>query len=278
MIRARTIVYFGDRIGSPGTILTFFPWPGARRGSRGAGQVVAASFAVPNEALGFWRDRLKTHSVPFEDERVRFNEPVIRFADPDGLLLELIGTDQINDAARTNWEGGVSGQNAVRGFHAPTCELRQADLTAQLLTDLFGFELVAEEGSRRRFSAGSAPNQWLDLVERPGGGFGHIAAGTVHHIAFRAATEEEQQEWRRKLADLGLNVTPVVDRQYFHSIYFREPGGVLFEIATDAPGFATDEPVEHLGENLQLPPQFEPHRSAIAQSLPPIHLPQHSVV
>ncbi|MDB6146373.1 MAG: ring-cleaving dioxygenase, partial [Spartobacteria bacterium] len=140
-----------------------------------------------------------------------------------------------------------------------------------------GFEMMAEDGGRRRFSLDrKTPNQSVDLIERPEGGFGQIAAGTVHHIAFRAQTEEEQREWRDKLAELGLGVTPIIDRQYFHSIYFREPGGILFEIATDGPGFAIDEPVEHLGESLKLPPQFEPHRSSVEQSLPRVSLRQHS--
>lgn len=261
--------YFGDRLGTPGTILTFFPWPGARRGSRGTSQVTATSFAIPVGAVDYWRSRLKAEVLTVEQGPNRFGDEVLRFTDPDGLLLELIATKHPNQM--DPFESPVAKEFAVAGFHAPTLELQKADLTVQLLTEVFGFELIAQEESRRRFSLDKqTPNQLLDLVERPDGGFGHIAAGTVHHIAFRAATDLEQQEWREKLREAGLSVTPVIDRQYFHSVYFREPGGILFEIATEAPGFATDEPVEKLGERLQLPPQYEPHRSSIEQSLPPI--------
>ncbi|MEY2440310.1 MAG: glyoxalase family protein [Verrucomicrobiota bacterium] len=269
--------YFGDRIGTPGSILTFFPWPGARRGSRGVGQVVATSFAIPAAAVEYWRLRLKEHELSFESGPLRFDEEVLRFMDPDGLLIELIGTSHPNQETDISYETAVPKEYSLRGFHAPTLQLQKADLTVRLLTDLFGFEIMAEDGSRRRFSVDrKSPNQSVDLIERPEGGFGQTAAGTVHHIAFRAETEEEQTEWRDKLAELGLGVTPVIDRQYFHSIYFREPGGILFEIATDGPGFAIDEPVEHLGESLKLPAQFEPHRSSVEQSLPPISLRQPS--
>jgi glyoxalase family protein len=163
---------------------------------------------------------------------------------------------------------------AIRGFHAPTLEVEKSKLTAQLLTDTFGFEMIAEEQGRLRFSVNpNSPSAQLDLIERSAGTFGNVAAGTVHHIAFRAANPEEQQHWRQAVVDLGLHVTPVIDRQYFHSIYFREPGGILFEIATDGPGFATDEPVEHLGERLQLPPQYEAHRDSIEKTLPAISTP-----
>jgi glyoxalase family protein len=269
--------YFGDSVGTPGTILTFFPWPGARRGSRGAGQVVATTFAIPPSAIDFWQARLKEHHVTFEKPSDRFDEEVLRFTDPDGLLLELIGTTQSNQSVDLSYEKPIPEEFALRGFHAPTLELQKADLTIQLLTDLFGFEIIAEQGSRRRFSInrGGAGKQ-LDLIEQSQTGFGQIAAGTVHHIAFRAASDEEQREWRQKLIDLGLAVTSIIDRQYFHSIYFREPGGILFEIATDRPGFLIDESVDQLGESLKLPPQFETHRSTVEQSLPPISLHHHS--
>jgi glyoxalase family protein len=265
--------YFGDHVGTPGTILTFFPWPGARRGSRGTGQVVATSFAIPTEAVNYWKNRLESWHVTFEQPPSRFDEEVLRFTDPDGLLLELIATEHPNNAVKANDESSVPAEVALRGFHAPTLELQRANLTVQLLTELFGFELLAEERNRRRFALDpAAPNKQLDVVERTDGSFGHIAAGTVHHIAFRAATDREQLEWRQKLADLGFGVTAIIDRQYFHSIYFREPGGILFEIATDAPGFAIDEPIEKLGETLKLPPQYEEHRAEIEGTLPPVSI------
>jgi glyoxalase family protein len=263
--------YFGDRVGTPGTILTFFPWPGARRGTRGTGQVVATSFAISPLAAQYWRDRFNEWHVSFEQAASRFGEERLRFADPDGLLLELVTSGHSNDPINLDPYSPVPAEFALKGFHAPTLELQRANLTVQLLTEVFGFELLGQEGGRNRFSLDPrSPNKQLDIVERPDASFGHIAAGTVHHIAFRAATDEEQQTWREKLVELGLGVTPVIDRQYFHSIYFREPGGILFEIATDPPGFAIDEPVETLGESLKLPPQFEEHRAEVEGALPPI--------
>ena len=265
--------YFGDRTGSPGTIITFFPWPGSRRGSRGTGQVVATSFAVPKSALEYWRDRLSHERVLLEETASRFGQRIIRFPDPDGLILELIESDHASEAGANDHETDVPAELALGGFDAPTLEVQSANLTEKLLTGIFGFELIGEEKSRRRFAVESdIPGKRLDLIERHETGFGHIAAGTVHHIAFRAGNDEEHVEWRARLADLGFGVTPVIDRQYFHSIYFREPGGILFEIATDNPGFTTDEPVEHLGQSLRLPPRSEEHRSAIEQALPPISL------
>ena len=265
--------YFGDRLGRPGTIITFFPWPGARRGTRGTGQVVATSFAVAPAAIGYWKTRLNQERFLAEETGARFGNPVLRFTDPDGLMLELIGSDALNPVDLYD-RSDVPAEFALHCFAAPTLELQAAKLTEQLLTVTFGCELIDEEQSRRRFSLGpGTPDAQIDLIERRETGLGHVAAGTVHHIAFRAANEEEQLHWRAQVEELGLHVTPVIDRQYFHSIYFREPGGILFEIATDSPGFATDEPVEHLGETLRLPPQYEEHRSSIEQVLPRISLP-----
>ena len=262
-------LYFGDRTGRPGTVITFFPWLGARRGTRGTGQVVATSFAIPAQSIRYWSERLKKEGVIFERNSRRFDEEVVRLFDPDGLLLELIASAHLDDV---DFESGVPGEFAIRAFHAPTLEVQKAKLTEQLLT-AFGFDLIAEEGGRRRFALNQrSTSAHVDVIERPDGQFGEIAAGTVHHIAFRAANEEEQLLWRRQLVDLGLHVTPVVDRQYFHSIYFREPNGILFEIATDGPGFAIDEPVEQLGGSLKLPERFEPQRKSIEQVLPPIEL------
>jgi glyoxalase family protein len=271
-------IYFGDPIGTPGTILTFFPWPGARRGTRGNGQVVATSFAVPTQSLGYWSDRLKKQAVTVE-EISRFGDEGLRFSDPDGLLIEVIASPvpAADTAASTekdvdpNFQDAVPNESALRGFYAPTLQLQDSALTQKLLTETLGFKQIKEDGSRRRFSLGErSTSAQLDLIERPDDPHGHIAAGTVHHIAFRVANNAEQLQWREKLVDLGLNVTPVIDRQYFRSIYFREPGGILFEIATDGPGFAVDEAVEHLGESLKLPRQFEAHRGEIERMLPPI--------
>ena len=264
--------YFGDRNGRPGTILTFFPWPGARRGSRGTGQVVATGFAVAPGAIDYWKSRFKENHVLAEEAGPRFGQAVLRFTDPDGLMLELIESTHLENVD-LNYRSSVPREFAVRGFNAPTLELQSAELTERLLTQTFGFELVTQENNRRRFALEAAGStQQLDLVVRPDTGFGNIAAGTVHHIAFRATSDEEQRQWREMLGGLGFGVTPVIDRQYFHSIYFREPGGILFEIATDGPGFATDEPVESLGQSLRLPRQYEAHRDSIEKVLPPITL------
>jgi glyoxalase family protein len=270
--------YFGDGSGRPGTAITFFPWPGARRGMRGIGQVISTSFAIAQSAIDFWKSRFNEHRVLGEETGARFGDRVLRVADPDGLLVELIASAQVDDVD-LEYESEVPREFAIHGFHAPTLEARSAKGTEELMTKTFGFTLVGEEKTRRRFSVnGRSTSTQVDIVERSDGAFGLNAAGTVHHIAFRCANEEEQVQWRSQLVDLGLQVTPVIDRQYFHSIYFREPGGMLFEIATEAPGFTADEPVEHLGESLKLPPQYESHRAEIERILPPLSLPQQSRV
>jgi glyoxalase family protein len=257
--------YFGDNIGSPGTIMTFFPWPGARRGARGSGQVTTVSFAVPRNSMAFWREQLRATHVIAEEIEGRFGSNALRFLDPDGLQLELV--------ASANEES--SSERAIRGFAAPTLEVRNPEKTEKLLTENLGFEFVAEENNRRRFrGSGSNASAEIDLVSSEAA-FGQIAAGTVHHIAFRAADDDEQLKVREQLVARGLNVTPVIDRQYFHSIYFREPNGILFEIATDGPGFLIDEPADALGETLKLPPIYESKRNEIERVLPIIHL-RHS--
>ena len=257
--------YFGDNIGTPGTIMTFFPWPGARRGARGSGQVTTVSFAVPRNSMAFWKERLRAAHVIAEEIEGRFGCNALRFLDPDGLQLELV--------ASANEER--SSERAIRGFAAPTLEVTNPKKTEILLTEILGFEFVAEENNRRRFrGTGSNASAEIDLVSSEAG-FGQIAAGTVHHIAFRAADDDEQLKVREQLAARGLNVTPVIDRQYFHSIYFREPNGILFEIATDGPGFLIDEPADALGETLKLPQIYEPKRKEIERVLPTIHL-RHS--
>ena len=257
--------YFGDNIGTPGTIMTFFPWPGARRGARGSGQVTVVSFAVPRNSMAFWKERLRATHVIAEEIEGRFGCNALRFLDADGLQLEIV--------ASANEES--SSERAIRGFAAPTLEVRSPEKTEKLLTEILGFEFVAEENNRRRFrGGGSNASAEIDLVSSEAG-FGQIAAGTVHHIAFRAADDDEQLKMREQLVARGLNVTPVIDRQYFHSIYFREPNGILFEIATDGPGFLIDEPADALGETLKLPSVYEPKRDEIERVLPTIHL-RHS--
>ena len=266
--------YFGDGRGAPGTILTFFLWPGARRGIRGTGQIEATAFAIPPNSVGYWLDRLKGHHVPAEKTAARFGEDVVRFADSDGLLLELIGS--VSAAGSELWpDSTVPIEHSLRGFHGVSVALEGYEQTARLLTETFGYRLVEQTGNRFRFAApGEAGvGRIVDLLCMPDGSTGRVAAGSVHHIAFRACDDEEQLVWRERLVGLGYNVTPVIDRTYFHSIYFREPGGVLFEIATEPPGFTFDEKLKELGNNLRLPPWLEPTRSQIEEILPAIKVP-----
>jgi glyoxalase family protein len=278
--------YFGDNIGSPGTIITFFPWPGARRGARGSGQVTTVSFAIPPNSMASWKERLRANHVIAEEIAGRFGNAALRFLDPDGLLIELVassnGTPVIPSKAEeyrretfkvtSTGPLDVARDDRIGGFAAPTLEVRNPEKTEELLAEILGFECVAEENSRRRFrGSGSNAAAEIDLVSSEAG-FGQIAVGTVHHIAFRAADDEEQLRVREQLVARGLNVTPVIDRQYFHSIYFREPNGILFEIATDGPGFLVDESADELGETLKLPPIYEPNRDEIERVLPTIHL------
>jgi len=256
--------YFGDRRGTPGTILTFFPWPGARRGIRGIGQIEATAFSISANSVEYWLERLKQQHVAAERIPSRFGEEVIRFVDPDGLLLELIASNSL--ASVEQWpDSSVPPEHALRGFHS----------VSRLLTDTFGYRLIEESGNRFRFAShdGTAPGRIVDLLCLPDSGAGRVAAGSVHHIAFRARDEEEQLHWREQLVDLDFNVTPVIDRIYFHSIYFREPGGVLFEIATEPPGFTLDEKLEELGTHLRLPPWLDSARSQIEKILPAIQVP-----
>jgi len=272
--------YFGDNRGTPGTILTFFPWPGARRGIRGTGQVEATAFAITPNSIGYWLERLKQNHVTAEKTPARFGEEVIRLLDPDGLMIELIAVAAgVSSANIEPWpESPIPAEHVLRGFHSVSAALECYERTARLLTETFGYRLIDESGNRFRFVSAddSAPGRIVDLLCQPDSAMGRVAAGSVHHIAFRAKDEAEQLQWRKRLVDLGYNVTPVVDRTYFHSIYFREPGGVLFEIATEPPGFTLDEKVEELGTHLRLPLWMESARGQIEQILPPVRVPTKS--
>ena len=269
--------YFGDNRGTPGTILTFFPWPGARRGIRGTGQVDATAFSIPQNSIGFWLERLKQQHVTAERTPARFGEEVIRLLDPDGLLIELIASSSLPQIEQ--WpDSPIPAEHALHGFHSVSAALEGYEKTARLLTESFGYRLVDESGNRFRFVSAdnAAPGRIVDLLCLPDAGMGRVAAGSVHHIAFRAKDEAEQLQWREHFVDLGYNVTPVIDRIYFHSIYFREPGGVLFEIATEPPGFTLDENLQELGTHLRLPPWMESARSQIENILPRIQVPGKS--
>jgi glyoxalase family protein len=263
--------YFGDDAGSPGTILTFFAWPGAVRGNSGVGETVATAFSVPLKSLEFWEQRLLSAGLPVERTGKRFSEEVLSFADPDGMRIELAGHADAGEANASRFSS-VPKEHAIRGFFGVTLAQQGYQNTADTLT-VMGFKKTGEEGDRFRFSAeGSASGNHIDIVVAPGMPYGRMGAGTVHHIAFRAADDDSQLEWREVIGAHHLDVTPVLDRSYFHSIYFREPGGVLFEIATDPPGFGIDEPAESLGEALKLPPWLEPRRSVIEHRVPVIEL------
>ena len=266
-------LYYGDAAGNPGTIMTFFTWPGAPRGRIGTGQVSATSFAVPQDSLGYWVERLLQHGVRFDQPVRRFDETVLAISDPDGLAVELV--------ARTGTMGGevweqspIPPEHAIRGISGVTLSERSAEVAENVLTNLLGFERIDEEDGRARYLTAGSGGSFADVLALPEGAAGQTAVGTVHHVAWRAPDEETQEAWREELAERGLHVTPVLDRNYFRSIYFREPGGVLFEIATDPPGFAVDEDPDHLGENLKLPPWLEEERDRIEKFLPPIHLPR----
>ena len=262
--------YFGDDVGSPGTILTFFPWPNAMRGMAGLGEVTRTSFSVPHGSLGYWVQRLEDNSVSVERSGRRFQEDVLTFSDPDGMKIEIVSHADAGEVNAPRFSA-VPPEYAIRGFFGVTLYEAQETATAQLLNTM-GFDCVGVECNRRRFAAlGSALGNHIDLLIDPAGTYGHQGAGSVHHIAFRVKDDDSQHEWRELIAK-HLEVTPILDRTYFHSIYFREPGGVLFELATDPPGFSFDEPLESLGEELRIPQWLESKRDLIEKRLLPITL------
>jgi catechol 2,3-dioxygenase-like lactoylglutathione lyase family enzyme len=265
-------LYYGDRLGRPGTILTFFPWPGAPRGRQGTGQATAVSFSVPRDSLGYWADRLGSRGIQPSGPIERFGEQLLVFSDPDGLKLELVAAGP-NGAQSGPDASPVPPAHALRGFHGVSLS-EGYERTASLLVEGLGFRPAGSIGNRFRYEGGpGGPGALLDLLCQPAAPPGRVSVGTVHHVAWRAPDDEAHRAWRRKLAGLGHNVTPVIDRKYFRSIYFREPGGVLFEIATDPPGFTVDEPAERLGTGLMLPPGLEPLRDRIELVLPRLRLP-----
>lgn len=263
-------LYYGDHVGSPGTALTFFPWLGLRRGRPGTGQAYATAFSAPAGSLAFWQERLARLNVPISPVAQRFGDDVLPFTDPDGLILELLFTRE-PDPRPPAPSNDVPAEHALRGFHSTTLALADARATAELLTGPMGHRQVAVEGHRTRYTtAAGGPGTYVDLLTDPALPRGLNGAGTVHHIAFRVADDADHVTAHDLLAAQGLQISPVIDRAYFKSIYYREPAGVLFEIATDQPGFAIDEPVESLGSKLSLPPRLEPHRAEIEAALPPL--------
>lgn len=262
--------YYGNENGTPGTILTFFPWAGIGQGRIGTGMATEITYSAPAGSLDFWKDRFTRFKVPFMEVAERFGETFLSFTDPDGLNLALLVPGKTDD--RQGWETGeIKQDTATKGFHSTTLSLQKLEPTANVLTDIFGYRLLSQDGNRHRFVTDTVGNAAvIDLLELPGGTPGINAAGTNHHVAFRVANEDVQMAYREKILSKGLRITPKIDRDYFYSLYFREPGGVLFEIATDNPGFTVDEPLAELGSHLKLPKQYEAMRADIEKELPPL--------
>ena len=304
-------LYYGNSLGRPGTILTFFPWSEAPTGYRGTGQVTAISFLIPSGSMTYWIDRLKSNGISFVGPSKRFSDEFVSFHDPDGLMLELISPSYSHDSQGQReeqqqqllqqqtdngiWkESPISKEHAIRGFHSATLSEEGYERTASLLADTMGFKLVAKDTKEDRFrfeiveknknnnnnnqegysgstESSTSIGSFVDIVCQPEISRGYIGIGTVHHIAWRATDDRHQIDLRKRIVkEAKLNPTPVIDRTYFHSVYFREPGGILFEIATDPPGFAVDEKPQDLGKHLKLPPWLEPVRGKLEQLLPPV--------
>jgi glyoxalase family protein len=260
--------YYGNETGAPGTILTFFPWEGIGAGKPGTGMATDIGYAVPAGSLDFWAGRFAANKVQQGAIAESFGELYLPFQDPDGLRINLIVSQHPD--SRVPWETSeIQAETATKGFHSVVLTLKDIKATATILTDIFGYRLLQQEGNRYRFITAAVDNAAIiDLVEEPNTAPGLGAAGTNHHVAFRVKDEAVQMAFREKIAGMGLGITPKIDRDYFYSLYFREPGGVLFEIATDNPGFTRDEPLETLGSSLKLPRQYEPARKEIEKVLP----------
>jgi len=260
--------YYGDEVGTPGSILTFFPWEGIQKGRTGTGMATGIGYSVPKASLEFWDHRFDEWKVKHGAINERFGEQYLPFEDPDGLLLNLIIPS--TEDKRKQWTTNeVREDAAIKGFHSVVLTVRKLEPTAKVLTDIFGYRLLTQEGNHYRFVTDASPTAHIvDIVEEPNGNRGYNAGGTNHHVAFRAKDDNIMMEFREKVQSAGLNITEKIDRNYFYSLYFREPNGVLFEIASDNPGFATDETVNELGTHLMLPPQYEGYRKKIEGVLP----------
>ncbi|UZD22178.1 ring-cleaving dioxygenase [Algoriphagus halophytocola] len=262
--------YFGDELGSPGTVFTTFPFKGARKGTKGTGELTYTAFSIPKNSLDYWIERLKKFRIPVSDVLTRFGEKLIRFEDHDSMGIELVANDEDDRAGWTY--GQVPIEYSIKGFYGATLNLRAKELTEKLLTEHMDYRFIGEENGRFRYGIAGKPGDIIDIVVDKSGSRGMQSAGTVHHIAFRTENSASQLEVQEILMNNGYQVTEVKDRNYFNSIYFREPGGVLFEVATDEPGFAIDEEEAHLGELIKLPDWAEPSRERIEASLTPVKL------
>lgn len=273
-------LFYADYVGNPGTDLTFFAWPNARHGREGVGQAIRVALAIPASAMPYWTQRLAARNIPFEGPLRRFDEDVLALSDPQGFSLELVAApDAVRREPWSPWtDGPVPVEHAIRGIHGVTLQEAAEQPTVGFLTEQLGFRPVTEERGRRRFAVGSGGSgTWLDQIIQADGRPGEIAVGSIHHVAWRTPDAATQRQWWAQIRSAGISITDVIDRFWFKSVYFREPGGVLFEIATDGPGFTADERPERLGSTLVLPPWLEPHRAEIQHALPVIQLPAHGV-
>jgi glyoxalase family protein len=267
-------LYYGDATGNPGTILTFFPWnEEGFKGKRGTGQIAAISFSIPVSSLEFWKTRLTKKNISF-GLLSRFNEEVLILEDYDGFELEIVASEE---ETRPGWKpGNVPEEHSIRGFWGATIWHKYVEMTNSFITNLLEFKKLKETENRIRFTLDKGgPGTYMDILQLPDKVRGIMGVGAVHHIAFRTDNDETQLGLREKLISKNVQVTPIIDRNYFHSIYFREPGNVLFEIATDPPGFLIDEKLEALGTLLKLPKWFEPTRAEIEAKLPKIKAPNN---
>jgi glyoxalase family protein len=266
-------LYYGDEVGSPGTAMTFFPFGRASRGVHGNGEVANVAFSVPMASKDYWIDRLSRLDIHFDGPVKRFDEEVLTLTDPDGMLIDIVFSDK-HQLIHPWKKGPVAAEHAIRGFHGVTMYLAELEPSAKVMTEVLGFRRGERKGNRHRFFAGEGSDEAvIDAVVDPSIPFARQSAGSVHHIAWRVEDFTAHEEWFRFVNQHGLSSSEIIDRFYFHSIYFREPGGILYEIASDIPGFTVDETVEGLGKKLMLPPWYEPHREKIERSLPPIVIP-----
>lgn len=263
--------YYGNETGTPGTILTFFPWEGVAGGRPGTGMATDIGFSVPADSLAFWAERFRQHGIKQGSPAERMGETYLPFTDPDGLNISLIAGKYPDE--RVAWTTpAIGAAAATKGFHSVTLTLKSIAPTVEILTDIFGYALKEQEDNRYRLITDANPTAAIvDVVEAPKETRGLNGGGTNHHVAFRVTDEATQMEYREKILRKGLHITPKINRDYFFSVYFREPGGVLFELATDNPGFTVDEPKDQLGSHLKLPVQYEPMRAGIEKSLPVLH-------